>query len=186
MPSREQVYDEWTKTYMQVLSRGYRALPDEIRKMPMEEQAAILRGMMVEASRDGLLSTAKEVMDMLGQEPCPDFRRADEPARPDACAASSAQPPAPAAAGKRDLRGHEGRDGKVRMASDAQVGAILRWADRDGRYREVVRDYLRARDLLEPGDLTLAEASDLLDTLATKAGLKPPRASPPAPQGAKA
>lgn len=66
MVDSKQVYASWSKTYMSVLLEGFKALPDEVKAaFPKEEQAGILRGMMIEAGKSGLVPTAAEVVKML-------------------------------------------------------------------------------------------------------------------------
>lgn len=144
------VYERWTRCYMGVLLMGYKALPAEIQKYPVEEQASILRGMMVDAGKSGLIPTAKEVVEMLEKK------------------VPEAPKETPVAPGQRDLTGHETK-GKsaVEMATQAQVDGIRRWTTPGAR--RIIDDYLMNRKASSPADLTKAEAMELMDELGSLA-----------------
>ena len=168
VPSSSQIYGEWTRVYMEVLQKGYEAMPDWMKDMPVEEGAGILRGMMVEAGKAGLIPTAAELVTKLDSEPCPDFQRADELAKPEEKpkpASEAAKPVQPAEKPKEQTKLPDAPESipaeNTYHATDKQIIAIGKWRITK-RYDEIAAEYLRAHKKSKACELTITEASELI------------------------
>lgn len=143
MHSRVREYLDKHAEALVYIAEKVRSMDEELARSP--DFAAMINCAMI-----GLQKEVGFPLDAPMTATAPDFKRADEEVKPE-------DP-------KRELTGHQtvGKD-KVEMATNAQAEGIKRWTSPNAR--RMVDDYLMARNVRSPYELTKAEAMELMDEL---------------------
>ena len=148
MVNEEQVIQDWVRAYWHLFGVGVHNLPESVKKWPVEEQATCVRQMIVTAEKVGMIPSYDWIIEQLETQPQEGFKRADEQKeRPWEGAVRSAPPKGP-------------RDNPP--ATQKQLDAILKWRQND-HYNKVANNFLAAHDSTKDEQLTIIEASELMD-----------------------
>ncbi len=161
--------ERWIGIYWEIVRAGWVKMPENLLAMPVEERCAILRGMMVEAGKSGLLPSLTQVMDMMEKEGA----SAELPARPVAPAQAAEAKPEPPKPGQQTISeapetiaspGTKQTAQGPRMATQNQIDAIRKFCSVP-RLKGFVAETLRTKGLGSAEGLTFDEAFELVGKL---------------------
>jgi len=165
----EQAYEEWAQVYMRIAAIGWKNMPTEFADIPVEERVGILRGMMVDAGKSGLLPSLNQVLDILTARAKPRSSLAEEKAPTEI----PKEAPKPAEPGQQKLAeppesvpspGTKPTARAEPFATEKQVNAIKKFCETP-KLKGVVAETLRKTGKPNVGQLSIAEASDLVGRL---------------------
>jgi hypothetical protein len=180
MADLDKACDYWVSIYLRVFRMGWLNFPNDLEALPVEQKCGILRGMMVDAGKSGLLPSLEQVLDIIEKTgataPPQQVAPAQEPPKTEA--------PKVAEAGQQKLAeapesipspGTKPTAGGEPFATDKQVNAIRKFCETP-RLKGVVAETLRTIGKGSAPQLSISEASDLIRKLYDMKGGIPPGA----------
>jgi len=95
----KKIVKRWTVEYMAVVQAGWESMTVDVKSaFKSEDQAAIIRGMMVDAAKCGIVPSATDIIEMLAEQP--DERKAESTPMPE----PPQLPPAPLSSESSDTK----------------------------------------------------------------------------------
>ena len=147
MPDLEKAIDYWVSTYLEVLNAGWSKLPQDLAALPIAEKCNVVRGMMVEAGKSGLLPSLNQVLKIVASD---DLSAPLQP--PPATVAPARGPP-------------KTETPKAKTLATAKQVNVIRWFCVTPRCEEFVTEILETKGKSNAEQLSISEASDLIAKL---------------------
>jgi hypothetical protein len=179
MPDLDKAFDYWVSTYLKVLRTGWSNFPEELVALPVEEKCGILRGMMVDAGKSGLLPSLNQVLEIIEKTgAAAPVRATTSPPVPEVAPAKPAEPGQQTLAEAPESVSSPGTKPTAKaetLATEKQVNAIRQFC-MTPKCKGFVAETLRTKGKPNAGQLSISEASDLIARLYDMKGHIPPGA----------
>jgi hypothetical protein len=164
MADLDKACDYWVSIYLRVFRMGWLNFPSDLEALPVEQKCGILRGMMVDAGKSGLLPSLEQVLDIIEKTgaaaPAPPATREAVPeVAPAQVPTEKPTSPAEQPAAETAAMGSD------RPATQKQLDAI--WAIRKSEpyLSQRAIELLRKAGKEKMADLTSREASAIISDL---------------------